>query len=394
MYSLIVRALKALGFSLGTGGAGIDAASITSGTIDAARLPSYVDDVVEYANLAAFPGTGTTGKIYVALDTGIQYRWTGSAYVDIAALKFNVAGDTLTGTGGAGFFGAIPQSSKPSTPASGFRLFANSGGKLAWIGTNGFLRVFDGTANTADRTYTLPDSDGTVVVDTTFATVGAATIHAATSKATPVDADELALVDSAASNAIKKLTWANLKATLKTYFDGLYGSQMYKFASGYYYTFLSAPSDTTAALSIGVACGGAYFPVSVATTFDRIGVEITGAVASSTVRLGIYNIVNSLPTTLVLDAGTVDSSTTGAKEITISQTLQPGLYLLLAAPQTGASAVGMRARLGGYGIPLPQAAISNSNYTGWMSSIEGAFPNSPSWSISQAAQPKVMLRAA
>lgn len=49
-----------------------------------------------------------------------------------------------------------------------------------------------------------------------------ATIHAAASKATPVDADETALVDSAASNGLKKLTWANIKATLKTYFDTLY----------------------------------------------------------------------------------------------------------------------------------------------------------------------------
>lgn len=190
--------------------------------------------------------------------------------------------------------------------------------------------------------------------------------------------------------ALQAYGWSWIKR--KT--DALYGSQLYTFASGYYYTFLSAPSDTTASLSIGVGYGGAYFPVSVATTFDRIGVEITTAVASSTVRLGIYNVVNSLPTTLVLDAGTVDSSTTGAKEITISQTLQPGLYLLLAAPQTGASPVGMRARSGGYGIPPPQAAISNSNYTGWTASIAGAFPNSPSWSISQSAQPKVMLRAA
>jgi hypothetical protein len=50
----------------------------------------------------------------------------------------------------------------------------------------------------------------------------AAEIHAATSKTTPVDADEIGLVDSAASNVLKKLTWANLKATLKTYFDTLY----------------------------------------------------------------------------------------------------------------------------------------------------------------------------
>jgi len=50
----------------------------------------------------------------------------------------------------------------------------------------------------------------------------AATITAATSKATPVDADELPLADSAASFGLKKLTWANLKATAKTYFDTLY----------------------------------------------------------------------------------------------------------------------------------------------------------------------------
>src|SRR5574340_496339 len=37
-----------------------------------------------------------------------------------------------------------------------------------------------------------------------------ATINAATSKATPVDADELGIVDSAASNGLKKLTFANL----------------------------------------------------------------------------------------------------------------------------------------------------------------------------------------
>lgn len=47
-------------------------------------LPSYVDDVLEYANLAAFPGTGETAKIYVALDTNKTYRWSGSAYVEIS----------------------------------------------------------------------------------------------------------------------------------------------------------------------------------------------------------------------------------------------------------------------------------------------------------------------
>ena len=47
-------------------------------------------------------------------------------------------------------------------------------------------------------------------------------VHAATSKPTPIDADELGLVDSAANWIVKKLTFANLKATLKTYFDTFY----------------------------------------------------------------------------------------------------------------------------------------------------------------------------
>lgn len=41
-------------------------------------------------------------------------------------------------------------------------------------------------------------------------------------KATPVDADVFTGSDSAASNVWKKFTWANIKATLKTYFDAIY----------------------------------------------------------------------------------------------------------------------------------------------------------------------------
>mgnify|MGYP000947715228 CR=1 FL=1 len=40
-------------------------------------------------------------------------------------------------------------------------------------------------------------------------------INGATAKTTPVDADMIGLMDSGASNVLKKLSWANIKATLK-----------------------------------------------------------------------------------------------------------------------------------------------------------------------------------
>jgi len=56
-----------------------------SGKVPASQLPSYVDDVLEYANAAARPATGETGKLYLTLDNNKVYRWSGSTYVEIVA---------------------------------------------------------------------------------------------------------------------------------------------------------------------------------------------------------------------------------------------------------------------------------------------------------------------
>jgi hypothetical protein len=56
----------------------------SSAKIASTYLPSYVDDVLEYANLASLPSTGETGKIYTALDTNKIYRWGGSSYTEIS----------------------------------------------------------------------------------------------------------------------------------------------------------------------------------------------------------------------------------------------------------------------------------------------------------------------
>lgn len=54
-----------------------------AGKVPAAQLPSYVDDVKEYETKAAFPETGEADKIYVDIDTGSIYRWSGTQYIQI-----------------------------------------------------------------------------------------------------------------------------------------------------------------------------------------------------------------------------------------------------------------------------------------------------------------------
>lgn len=64
-------------------------------------------------------------------------------------------------------------------------------------------------ATSTDTVRALTPSNGQSIV-------AGATVAAA-GKTTPVDADSIPLVDSAASNVLKKLTWENIKATLLTW---------------------------------------------------------------------------------------------------------------------------------------------------------------------------------
>ena len=83
--------------------------------------------------------------------------------------------------------------------------------------------ITDGTTNKA---YTAAEKTklGNIEknADVTDAVNVASSIHGVNGKTTPVDTDTLPTIDSAASNSLKKITWANIKATLKTYTDTLY----------------------------------------------------------------------------------------------------------------------------------------------------------------------------
>jgi hypothetical protein len=76
-------------------------ADLINGLVKTSQLPSYVDDVLEFTDLASFPIIGETGKIYIDLDNNLTYRWSGSVYVKIGssdALWGNILGNILNQT--------------------------------------------------------------------------------------------------------------------------------------------------------------------------------------------------------------------------------------------------------------------------------------------------------
>jgi hypothetical protein len=77
------------------------------------------------------------------------------------------------------------------------------------------------------------------------------------------------------------------------------------------------------------------------TTLSRLAIRCTTGLASSSVRLGVYNNNPEInkPTTRLLDAGSVSTTTLGLKSITVDQELEPGLYWLAILPTLNPSLV-------------------------------------------------------
>lgn len=64
------------------------------GRVPSSQIAGIVLSSSEYANLAAFPGTGDLSVFYVALDTAKGYRWTGTIYLQTDATI--AIGETIT----------------------------------------------------------------------------------------------------------------------------------------------------------------------------------------------------------------------------------------------------------------------------------------------------------
>ncbi len=109
-------------------------------------------------------------------------------------------------------------------------------------------------------------------------------------------------------------------------------------------------SDSTETSEIADRLTAGPFLLRQDTVVDRIGVRVVTAQVSGSTRIGIYeSLANGLPGALILDAGAVDTSTTGFKEATISLAL-PGPRMYWTAFVQAVSSVGLRSRNGGVSI--------------------------------------------
>ena len=102
------------------------------------------------------------------------------------------------------------------------------------------------------------------------------------------------------------------------------------FASSQYYTGPFSPDITSLTNSTVLSADTIYVvPLDIGAndTITRIGIDIlTASTGAGTARLGLYAGSLGVPSTLTFDAGTVSTASTGEKEITISEALEPGFY--------------------------------------------------------------------
>lgn len=132
-----------------------------------------------------------------------------------------------------------------------------------------------------------------------------------TDKTTPVDTDKLLIEEVAVGNAKKKLTWANLIATLKTYFDTLYRSV----ELGY------ALSDQSTDISTGVKLTDrVLYPFTLTGIVGSLAVAATGGTLTVNIKKNGTSIFSTKLTFDATEASTVTAAIPAVLSITTFET--------------------------------------------------------------------------
>ena len=275
-----------------------------SGKVPSAQLPGFVDDVVEYANLASFPGTGETGKLYIALDSNLAYHWSGSTYVVVAP---SLALGETSGTAYRGDRGKIAYDHSQVTGNP-------HGVTKADVGLGS-------VTNDAQIPKTLVDAKGDLLIGTDADTPGRLA----------VGADGSYLMGDA--NSSTGLRWV--------------GASKSRLASATQY---HSPESVQTAASVGQAAAYAqfvgYWPcyTNRRIRIDGIATWVFTQETGSTLRVGVAQANADLtPGTLIADYGTLSGASTGKKEATGSSYIDAGWFFLAAWASNHSTVRWMRA---------------------------------------------------
>ena len=199
-YDLANAAIPSTEKGVANGVATLDA----TGLIPTSQLPSYVDDVLEFATLASFPATGSLGVIYVALDTNYIYRWSGSIYIRISSAVSSA--DTATSLATARSI-AITGDGTWSVTFDGS---ANVSGALTLANSGATAGTYNNNA-TQVRPFTI-DAKGRVTSIGTAVTITPAW-SSITSKPTTISGYGITDAQSTISGAATTITTSNLTAS-------------------------------------------------------------------------------------------------------------------------------------------------------------------------------------
>ncbi len=238
---------------------------------------------------------------------------------------------------------------------------------------NGFIRVYldPGVAHNITATSGANQKVWLdVVVSIEFTVDFAAAILAASSKSTPIDADKIPLVDSAASNVLKYLTWANLKATLAL----ITGCTIQVFSAAGAATYTpTAGMKFCIALATGAGAGGGG--ADTAGGSADIGVGSGGGAGATVIKAFTAAQIGASQAVSVGTGGTAGSATNGTDGGAGGNTTLGTAGALLSATGctgvgvgSGAAAADIQANLGGTGATASGGTVNINGGSG-----DGAF---------------------
>jgi hypothetical protein len=272
-----------------------------TGKVPAAQLPSFVDDVLEYADLASFPVTGENGVIYVAIDSNKTYRWSGSTYIEISpSAVTSVFGRSGVISAQSGDYSAAQVSNTPA-------------GSISSVTVQAALNELDSEKQPVDATLTALaafNSNG-IVVQTAADTFAARSIASGTG-ITVSNGDGVSGNPSIAISASG--------VTASTYGSA---SQVSSFS-------VNAQGQITSASNTSI-----NITASQVSNFNDAAQDAMGAAISDTATVNLsYDSVSNLLSADVLQAGLDHGSISGLADDDHSQ------YALLAGRSGGQSLVG------------------------------------------------------